>query len=240
MVTFNVQHGRVATRKGPRWRTSGVDSSLLARHCAGFGAAILALQEVDVRIARSGWVDQAALVAEETGLVHAFGEARPVGLFGRYGNALLAGQALDDVQVVPLPRIGAGETRVAIVATVTAADQTLSVAATHLSTDRGEAGEQLQATIAALDERPLPRVVLGDLNLVAEDVRPLVGEAGLELVDPAVPTYPAAAPRLRIDHVAVAGLGVAGLAVAGTEVLPAAPVSDHRPLAVEVRSAAPT
>lgn len=212
-----------------------MDSTLLARHCAGLGADVLALQEVDVRTARSGWVDQAALVAEEAGLAHTFGEARRVGLFGRYGNALLAAGAVYDVQVVLLPRIGAGEARVAILATVTAADQTLSVAATHLSTDRGEALEQLQATVAALDEWPLPRVVLGDLNLVAGDVHPLVGEAGLELVDPAVPTYPAAAPRLRIDHVAVAGL-----AVAGSEVLPAAPVSDHRPLVVEVRSATPT
>ncbi len=209
-----------------------VDSTLLARHCAGLGADVLALQEVDVRIARSGWADQAALVAEEAGLAHTFGEARRVGLDGRYGNALLAGQALDDVEVVPLPRLGEGETRVAIVAAVTAADQALSVAATHLSIDRVEAVEQLRATIAALDERPPPRVVLGDLNLLAEDVQPLVYEVGLALVDPAAPTYPAAAPRLRIDHVAVAGL-----AVTRTEVLPAAPVSDHRPLLVEASPA---
>ena len=116
-----------------------------------------------------------------------------------------------------------------------ARDQAVSVAATHLSTDRHEARSQLAATVAALGERPLPRALLGDLNLVADDAQPLVEGAGLELVDPTEPTYPASAPRLRIDHVALAGL-----AVSRTEVLPAAPVSDHRALLVEVRSPAPS
>lgn len=228
-VTFNIQHGRVAAHVKPRRRVLRVDTEALARHCAGFGADVLALQEVDVRVLRSMGADQALAVAQATGLQQAFAQARPVGVSGRYGNALLARHGLEEVEVVALPRRGLGEPRVAVLALASVGRRRLSVAATHLSTDRGEALAQLDAVLDALAERPEPRVLLGDLNLVPTDVGPRVGAAGLALVDTAEPTHPACEPRLRIDHIAVAGLSVTDVTV-----LPPAPVSDHRPLRAEL------
>jgi endonuclease/exonuclease/phosphatase family metal-dependent hydrolase len=66
------------------------------------------------------------------------------------------------------------------------------------------------------------------LNLEPPDVAPRVEAAGLVLANPAAPSYPAHAPRLRIDHVAL------GAAAAGAvEVVPAGPVSDHRAVMVD-------
>ncbi len=167
-------------------------------------------------------------MGRSAGLAHAFGAARSMGLFGRYGNALLAADGLEEVEVVALPRLGSREPRVALLATATVARQPLSVAATHLATGRGESVEQLEAALAALLRRSPPHVLLGDLNLGPDDVRARVEAAGLMLADPAAASYPAHAPRLRVDHVAVSGL-----AMSAVEVLPAAPVSDHRAVVVQ-------
>ncbi len=222
IVTFNVQHGRTARGR--------VDTGLLARYCATLGAELLGLQEVDARVPRSRLADQAALVALATGMAHAFGPARRLGLAGRYGNALLVDGTLADVEVVALPRAG-GEPRAALLATALIGRSPLSVATTHLSIRPDEAPSQLETVVAALVARPPPRVLLGDLNLRAGDVAPLVEAGGLVLADPAVPTFPADAPRIRIDHVAVDGL-----AVSSAEVLSRPPVSDHRALAVDVEA----
>ena len=230
MVTFNVQHARPAVdvrppARPPRPRRG---TATLARHCADLGADVLALQEVDVHIARSGWVDQAEAVAESTGCDVAFGMARRVCL-GRYGNALLARRGLDDVDVLALPRQGSSEPRVAVLATASVGAGPISVLATHLSTVRAEAIAQLEEALAALVTRPGPHLLLGDLNLTAEQVRPRVEAAGLTLADADAPSYPASAPRKRIDHLATGGLSVGAVVV-----LPAAPVSDHRPVRAEL------
>ena len=220
IVTFNVQHGRT-----PPGRVSTGD---LARYCAGLGAHVLALQETDVLAGRSRWADQPRAVGEVTGMAHVFGPARRLGLFGRYGNALLVAGSLSDVEVLALPRVGRGEPRSAVVATARVGGSSLSVAGTHLSIRPEEAARQLEAVVAALAARSAPRVLLGDLNLRPADVLPVVEAGGLTLLDAAQPTFPADAPRIRIDHVAVKGL-----VPTWVEVLPRPPVSDHRALAVE-------
>ena len=231
IVTFNVQHGRparAASRPGVPWPGAGTE--VLAGYCAGLGADLLALQEVDVRLGRSGLVDQAGMVARATGTAHAFGSARKMGVAGQYGNALLVRGTLDDVEVLALPRPMGREPRVAVVATAGVGALHLSVAATHLSVSREEAVVQLETLLEALAGRPGPRVLLGDLNLLPHLVAGPVEAAGMQLADPTEPSYPAHAPRSRIDHVAVSGLSIASV-----DVLGAAPVSDHRALAVEAR-----
>jgi endonuclease/exonuclease/phosphatase (EEP) superfamily protein YafD len=102
------------------------------------------------------------------------------------------------------------------------------VAVTHLSIHADEAGRQLAAVVEALVHRPGPRLLLGDLNLHPWDVLPRVRGAGLSLAG-GPPTFPAVAPRIRIDHVAHGP----ELRVTRVEV-PETPVSDHRPLVVEL------
>jgi endonuclease/exonuclease/phosphatase family metal-dependent hydrolase len=221
IVTFNIQHGRGAG--------GGVDTAALARYCAGLHADVLGLQEVDVGARRSGRVDQAVVVAEAAAMTRVFGRACRVGVRGAYGNALLVRGAVADVEEVRLPRVAGNEPRSAIVARAELAGGEASVAVTHLSVHPVESRPQLDAVLRTLCGRPLPRVLLGDLNLAVEHIAEPIAAAGLSLADPTAPTFPAAVPRARIDHIAVAGVEALTVEVPGP-----APVSDHRPLVVEL------
>lgn len=210
VVTFNVQHGR---------RPDGtVDVAALATCCAAFEADVLALQEVDVDVDRSGNLDLAALIGEACDMSWVFGKAVKLGEHGRYGNALLVRGAIDDVEVVPLPHSPGEEPRSVIVARALG----MSIAATHLGI-RGDAAPQLPVAVKALLERPGPRLLLGDLNLDRPDVGPL------HLV-PCPPAFPARKPRRSIDHVAHDD----DLVATAVSVLPRQPVSDHCPVRVDV------
>jgi endonuclease/exonuclease/phosphatase family metal-dependent hydrolase len=114
-----------------------------------------------------------------------------------------------------------------VLARVQMGDRAVSVAATHLAVEGDEARRQLALLLEALGRRPRPHLLLGDLNLGPEHVGPAVEAAGMTMVG-GPPTYPASGPRVRIDHVAVAGLDVASVFV------PESAVSDHRPLIVEL------
>jgi Metal-dependent hydrolase len=227
LVTFNVKHGWVGDGR--------IDNRLLAATCAGFEADVLALQEVDRRATRSGFADQVRLVARATGLSAAFGEAARRRPLRRYGNVLLGRGTLADVEVVGLPRPDSGEYRVAVLARlelepgVVSGDGVvaLSVAATHLSFRKAEGPAQLSALVELLDRRPAPRVLLGDLNLAPELVEPVLAAAGYQIAATG-PTFPARAPRSRIDYVAVAGLEVVSAEAPETS------LSDHRPVVAEV------
>jgi len=220
IVTFNIKHGVVGAGR--------VDQKLLAATCAGFEADILALQEVDVRSRRTRYTHQAAVVARAAGLQWTFGEAWRRGPLRRYGNALLARGAIEERAVVPMPQPNNGEFRVAIVASVRLSGAPpLSVGATHLSFRKGEGAVQLDVLIAAMDRRPPPRIILGDLNVGPEVAEPALVAAGYTVAQTG-PTFPAVKPRTRIDFVAVAGLDIVSVEV------PEVPISDHRPIVAEV------
>lgn len=222
IVSFNILHGQRGDGSGK------VDHHLLGRSAAALAPDVLALQEVDVGVPRSGRADQAALVARATGLEHVFGRAARVGGIGRYGNALLARDPLRDVEVRPLPKAHRNHEPRAMVLAET---DGVVVAATHLSIHRPEVHTQLDAAVAALTERAggRPCLLVGDLNLLPEEVAPVVEAAGLELAPWEQPTFPNPDPRIRIDHVAAGG----GITFRSVDVVPT-PSSDHCALVVEV------
>lgn len=171
------------------------------------------------------------MVAEALGLDVVFGKAARVGGIGKYGNALLARGAITDVEVIALPKTARRhEPRSAILATVEVEGARLAVCATHLSIHRPEVHDQLGTAIEALVRRPGPAVLVGDLNLLPEEVAPVVERAGLVLADPSLSTFPRELPRIRIDHVAARDLRIDRVEVITTA------SSDHCALAVEVRA----
>ena len=124
-----------------------------------------------------------------------------------------------------LPTWVRDEPRVAVVAHVEGPDGGLDVVTTHLSFLRPWNGLQLRRLTAALPQRhSQPTVLMGDLNLGpraagrATGMRSLV--SGL--------TYPAAAPRLQLDHILASGIGPAR-----GQVVPL-PMSDHRAVVVDL------
>jgi endonuclease/exonuclease/phosphatase family metal-dependent hydrolase len=212
VATWNVQHAR---------RPDGViDVELAGRTVAGFDADLVALQELDVRARRSDRVDQPAAIASVARLRHAFAPGRRLGWLGRFGIALLSRGSIEDLEVLRLP--GDRNRRAALLARTSE----VSVAVAHLSRRRAESAVQLSLVLDRLLLRPGPHLLLGDLNRRDHEVG-VLAERGLGVAGgPA--TYPAHAPVLRIDHVAVTGMAVGAVEV------PAVPVSDHRPVVVEV------
>jgi endonuclease/exonuclease/phosphatase family metal-dependent hydrolase len=220
LATFNIHHGAPPHRR--------VDHRGLVEACRTLDADVLALQEVDCRAWRTRLVDQAGRVAWNLGMHHAFDPNRSLGVFGRYGNALLSRGRLLAVEHLSLPTPPPLEPRGAILARVAVADGVLTVAATHLA-NRGTregphpARPQLDALLARLVEVDGPTVLMGDLNLGPELAGAPIEAAGFTRAD-APPTFPSDGPRISIDWVAVRGLEVVA-----TEV-PMVAASDHRPL----------
>lgn len=150
------------------------------------------------------------------------------GAFGQYGNALLARGPIRDVDLFALPRPSQRQRRGALLARITLPECELTVAVTHLQHHRSdfeeaqrEAPMQLGALLERVALRPAPRVVLGDMNLGASRVGPLLAAAGF-VAAPTPPTFPRDAPRVTLDYVAVQGLRVLDVHVVSTT------ISDHR------------
>ncbi|MGH9025122.1 MAG: endonuclease/exonuclease/phosphatase family protein [Acidimicrobiia bacterium] len=225
VVTFNIRHA-----EGP---DGCVDLGQLARDCVVLDADVLALQEVDCFVWRSGLRHQARVLARKLGVRHEFVAASRRHWFGRFGNAFFTRGEARDVERRHLPGQPGRESRAVLLGRVVAAGLEVSVAATHLQARHQSGGSpaaaltQLDAAVDALNRRPPPRVLLGDFNLGSEEAEPVLTAGGLE-VAPSGPTFPAREPRVRIDYVAFSGLAVEQVEVAH------AAVSDHRPLVVDL------
>jgi endonuclease/exonuclease/phosphatase family metal-dependent hydrolase len=227
VATFNIRHGAATDEH--------VRPIALARACAALGADVLGLQEVEQGRRRSWYVDQGRFVAAFLRARHVAGPAIRRNRWRAYGNSLIVRGRVTDVDVLDLPRGPEREPRAAIIARVRVRGLELSVAVTHLQHRPArlkhlphDAPEQLTAVLNALRARPGPRVALGDCNLQPVNARPLFEDAGFTVIEHG-PTYPADAPRLQLDYIAVDGLQVGGV-----EVRDEAPVSDHRAVVADL------
>lgn len=234
-ATFNMRHGALPPPKA--WRGH---PSLLRQAFEQLDVDILALQEVDRFVWRSGFQDQVKVAARSTGM-QAFFAKTLVGQGGLYGNALLVRGEITQETVVPLEpdnksvvlhgrRVNyAREPRNAIVASVKVDSNELSVAATHLAGSAELRKRQLQTVLGALACRPGPRVLLGDLNTGHHELMAWKTLGTMQLVGNGnTHTNPAPNPRRQIDHIGVEGLEVLS---AHAQLLP---VSDHLALVAEL------
>ncbi|MEW2522252.1 endonuclease/exonuclease/phosphatase family protein [Actinacidiphila alni] len=128
--------------------------------------------------------------------------------------------------------------RAALAAVLAGGQGPFTVVALHLSFVPGWNVRQLRAVRRWIDDLPRPHLLLGDFNLIGAAPRAVLnGPRGAgpwrDLARTA--TYPAHRPRVQFDHVLAAGLPAATVraAVRGAHA-PAVPVSDHRPLVVDL------
>jgi endonuclease/exonuclease/phosphatase family metal-dependent hydrolase len=219
VATFNIQHGRPSGG-------GKVDLGAVVTACLGLQADVLALQEVDRGVPRSGGADLAVAVAEATGMEWVWAESMPL-RGGSYGNALFVRGTIGSNEVIRLPGISSREPRTALVAGAAVGGLSLTIGAAHLGTRPPENGKQLRELIDAFASNSGPALLLGDLNRVAALVLPHVARAGMALAG-GPPTFPARRPVLRIDHIAVRDGSVTAVDVVET------PISDHRALVAEV------
>ena len=246
LATFNILHGRSPV-------DGRVDLERFASAVAALDADVLALQEVDRAQPRSQGADLTAVAAEAGGYrAHRFvpalaglpGAWRPVTQDSAhgpaYGVALLTRVPVRSWRTVRLPALPGrvpvlltghrrpqlvqDEPRVAAVAELDVPGRSLTVVSTHLSFLPGWNLHQLRRLVRGLaGEQRL--VVAGDLNMQARLARAASGLTPLAHGA----TFPADAPVRQLDHVLARGPVRASDACVRE-----APLSDHRPLSLEL------
>ncbi|WP_156688602.1 endonuclease/exonuclease/phosphatase family protein [Mycobacterium sp. Marseille-P9652] len=249
VATFNILHGRTVG--------DGVDPARLSACVRHLNPDVLGLQEVDCDQPRSEMADLTAVAAEAMGAVaHRFVAAISgtpgatwMAATGReqpgtaaYGIALLSRYPVTSWQVVRLPRIPMRfpmylpgpnrvmivdeEPRAAVIARLRTPLGPLTVANTHLSFVPGWNRRQLRRLVRDLRGFPGPRLLAGDLNMTPAAVRRWSGMRPLA----AAATFPAETPDRQLDHILTDDRRLRGSTVEAK----AMPISDHRPLAVDL------
>lgn len=199
---------------------------------------LVALQEVDVMVRRSGKVHQASKLGELCGLKTFYGPTQHYE-GGLYGNAILTNLPVSDVLIHPLPYTDATPElttypRAAIAVTVTAPDgKPLRFISTHfqhnVETDRVNQAHAINELFAA-DGDDLRTILAGDMNAIpgSEPVQVLETKWQNAIDEAAAPTVPSQNPTSRIDYIFYRSK--AQFRVEETKVIDEAMASDHRPV----------
>ncbi|MCP4837556.1 MAG: metallophosphoesterase [Phycisphaera sp.] len=198
IATWNIKHGRGLDDMVDLARTTDVLRTI--------DADVVALQEVDERVRRSGGVDQARRVGDDLDMHPMFGSFMDH-QGGRYGLAILSRLPVDSSEEWRLS--DGNEPRVALSARLESPDGgILTVIAVHFDwvDDDGFRFKQATETMRRIRELDTPWVVLGDFN-DTPDSRTMQGfrELGRDASKPedARHTFPADDPRIEIDFIVV-------------------------------------
>lgn len=245
LATWNILNGTALS-------DGRVDVDRLRAVVGGLDADVLALQEVDRHQPRSHGLDLVAEIAADAAAAR-FEPAlwgtpgfdwRLTGQTGEpaYGVGLISRWPVRSWEVLrmspapvraPIRLPGApkllwlrDEPRVALAAVLETPAGPLTVAATHLSFVPGWNVAQLRRVTRWLTGLPGPHVLLGDLNMPSLPARLTSGWTSLGRTA----TYPSSRPRIQLDHV----LGHGALPAVRAVSTPSVPVSDHRPLVVDL------
>ena len=225
MLTYNIRHG------------AGMDDVIdLDRQAAviqSANAEVIGLQEVDSCVKRSGYIPEAAVLAEKLGMYSVFGGAIPL-TGGKYGVAILSKEPPLTVHHMPLPGT---EKRTLLVCEF----QEYVFATTHLDLDE----EQRLASLPIILEEASswgdkPFFICGDWNdqPTSTLIKTMKKDGFVMLNYPSNPTstyytFPANSPNRIIDYIASYGRVVRS--VRRRQVLNEPVASDHRPVLIEVR-----
>lgn len=229
IATYNIKHAAGMDGK--------VDLARTARAIEALGADVVALQEVDLGVGRSGGINQVNELAGILGMHPAFGVFMPYG-GGYYGMALLSRHPIVDARSLRLP--GGNEPRVALSTRLRhPSGQDIRVVSVHFDWVRDDGYRFGQAGVVArhLETLAEPYVLLGDFN----DVR---GSRTLDLFESVAdhvvlegaPTFPSDGPEKEIDFLfrSRATASRPGWTVRTVEVVDEPLASDHCPVRAEL------
>lgn len=223
LVTYNIRHGRGMDGEVNLERTAAVLRQL--------SPDIVALQEVDNGVARSGGQDQAAVLGQLLGMEHAFGSFMEY-QGGHYGMAILSRHRIVRVDPVTLPE--GNEPRVALAIEVEAPGGIrLMVINVHFDwvADDGFRYAQAEHLTGYLDALTIPYLLVGDFNdeptsrtlaLFRARAVEVAKAAGAGL------TFPSTEPVKEIDYLFAAP--ASAWRVGTAEVIAERAASDHRPV----------
>jgi endonuclease/exonuclease/phosphatase family metal-dependent hydrolase len=213
VLTYNLHHCQGMDGK--------VDVERIAAVIRSVKPDIVALQEVDRNVSRSGRTDQAAELGRLTGMEAIFGRAIDLDT-GQYGNAVLTRLPVRASATYPLP---GAEPRVLLEVEF----EGFRFFSTHLDVGRDE-GRRLES-VAEINRRAKgPSILAGDLNaaLGSGPLQALAAEWKLAGEGQSLPTFPSRSPTRQIDFILFRP--AAGWRVVEVRVIEEPVASDHAPL----------
>lgn len=201
---------------------------LLARMFEPFD--VIGLQEADAGSLRSGFLNQTRYLAEVARMPWwSFQPNRPIGGFSHTANGLIS--RLEPIEVLDYPLPGRIPGRGVMLVRFAHGNDCLAVAIAHLSLGTQARARQLDFITELLAAYPLA-VLMGDLNTTADspEMLRLFQRTHLRPTPSPRPTFPSWRPQRAIDHILLSD----ALELQQEWTLDAA-MSDHLPLAAEIR-----
>ena len=199
ILCYNIHHAN------PPSKPDLIDLDAIARVINDSKADIVALQEVETGVIRSGGVDEAKTLAEKTGLHYKFFKAIDYE-GGEYGIAILSRYKLKNAKLVPLPQQITAEKRILAYVTIKVGKQQLIFANTHLDATRTPENRivQMEHILKEFERSTLPVILCGDLNSVAgfEVIIALDKQFKRTCIENCPPTSPQINPKKTIDYIA--------------------------------------
>jgi endonuclease/exonuclease/phosphatase family metal-dependent hydrolase len=214
VATFNMHHGR--------GMDGVVDLDRTAATISETGADVIALQELDRNVRRSGRIDQSARLRELTGMWVRFFPTTTFG-GGEFGLAVAARDPLDlEFRLLPRTRLDRRH------GVIVSRPQGIGMLMTHLSRRRISRAVETTSLCLACRRLGSPKMLLGDLNAPGLALGPM-RFAGLREGTGFRPTFTSLDTRRQIDHVLVGR----GVRIVASWTIPTA-ASDHLPLVADI------
>ena len=222
VLSYNIKHGRGNDGQVDLVRTATVIRRL--------NPDVVALQEVDNQVQRSGSVDEARRLSELTGLRHyAFGSFFSF-QGGEYGMAILSRYPLSEIQNLRLP--DGAEPRTSLLATV-AAPIRFRLAGVHFYRTEEERSAQATTLLKAVKGNEFPHIIAGDFNSRPDSpVLQLFSDWEIPNKGDDHFTFSSDQPRSEIDFIIARPAAAFDFLV--TDVVNEPIASDHRPVVADL------
>lgn len=224
IVSYNIRHGTDYRDYPSMDRIVAVLSDL--------DADVIALQEVDMNLPRSGRQKQAAELARRLNMGYVFGAALRLER-GYYGNAMLSRLPILAYNTIPLP--DPEENRCLLQVNLNANGYTLGFFATHLGLNHHRRVQHIeQSILPAILDFSGPVILAGDFNATSDQKEILLITQHLtDCFDfnsgVILSTFPSYHPAKRIDYIFVNSL----IQVQQSYIIPS-DASDHLPVTAEI------
>ncbi len=226
-MTYNIHHGAPEN-------SNIVNLANIASVIKNNGAEIVALQEVDVNVPRSGKVNQAAELAKLLGMEYYFSKSIDYN-GGEYGVAILSKYPMSNKRKELLPMPTPGEQRSIALATITLPDgRMIEFGATHFDLNvpnRTAQAEFLNSLSKSLGKELF---VGGDYNAEPSSTEMLKLKEGFNLscMSSCPLSFPVQKPSKAIDFVAFNPKAASSFTLVSSVALTGQYASDHLPVSV--------
>jgi len=225
ILAYNIHHGE------------GMDEILDLERIAALIAAeqpdLVALQEVDRKVERTDFVDQALALGELTGLTPVFGDFMPY-QGGHYGMAVLSRWPVVEATNHRLPDGDEPRSALAVRVQSPTSGRELEFVGIHLYRTAEERLAQAERLAEHLASTTVPVILAGDFNSLPESEVIQYLAQSWHFIDKGADrfTFSSFAPEREIDFVAYRP--VDAFRVVAQRLLDEPVASDHRPLFVEL------